>query len=116
MNKILALSLIILGMSSCVTTSPPQRGDGGTVSNARTVSIEAEARKKTEDMDKLLVLSATQKDDILVTNTVYLKVVKNLQDNNETSKLAAAKESYLNKLKSILTTLQYSKFESEMGG
>ncbi len=116
MKKILALSLLIFGMSSCVTTSTPQRGDSSSTPNARTVSVEAEARKKTEAMDKLLVLSATQKDDILVTNTVYLKIVKNLQDNNETAKLDAAKESYMNKLKTILTTIQYSKFESEMGG
>jgi nanoRNase/pAp phosphatase (c-di-AMP/oligoRNAs hydrolase) len=80
------------------------------------MSVEAEARKKTEDMTQVLSLTADQKNDVMVANMVYLKLVKNLTDNNETSKMGAAKQSYLNKLKSILTTEQYSKFESEMGG
>jgi hypothetical protein len=52
----------------------------------------------------------------MVANTLYYKILKNLKDNKETSKNGAAKESYMKKIKSILTTEQYSKFETEMGG
>lgn len=118
MKKIIALSLLACSftVTSCVTISTPQRGTSSSTPNVRTMSVEAEARKKTEDMSKSLSLSANQKDDVMVANTVYYKLVKNLTDNNETSKIDAAKQSYMNKLKSILTTEQYSKFESEMGG
>lgn len=116
MKKIIALSFLglTLGITSCVT-STPQSGTT-TTPNARTMSIEAEARQKTSRMDALLKLSADQKDDVMVTNTVYLKVLKNLRENNDTSKMDSAKDSYMSKLKSILTTDQYSKFVTEMGG
>lgn len=117
MKNILAPLLIILSVAvtSCVTTTP-QRSSTGDNSSVRVMSLEAQARKKTEDMATTLSLSANQKDDVMVANTVYLKLLKNLTDNNETSKIDAAKQSYMNKLKTILTTEQYSKFENEMGG
>lgn len=113
MKKLIALSLLAcsIGTTSCVTTSTPQRGNTDSTSNARTMSVEAEARKKTEDMNTLLSLSAAQKDEVMVANTVYFKILKNLRDNNETSKISSATESYKKKIKSILTTEQYSKFE-----
>lgn len=117
MKNIIALTLLAcsVSMTACITSTPQRGTTTGSTSSVRTMSIEAEARKKTDDMDKVLALSAGQKDEIMVANTVYLKVIKNLQDNNESGKMDAAKQSYMNKLKSILSTEQYSKFESEMG-
>ncbi|MFB0907581.1 MAG: hypothetical protein ACI9V1_001486 [Spirosomataceae bacterium] len=116
MRKTIALSFIALalGSTSCVT-STPQRGTNST-SSVRLMSVEAEARQRTESMSTSLNLSASQKDDVMVANTLYYKILKNLKDNKETSKNGAAKESYMKKIKSILTTEQYSKFETEMGG
>lgn len=118
MKKIIALSLLglTLGITSCVTSTPQSGSTTTTSPNARTMSVEAEARQKTSRMDALLKLSADQKDEVMVTNTVYLKVLKNLRENNDTSKMDSAKDSYMNKLKSILSTDQYSKFVTEMGG
>ncbi|MDP5120489.1 MAG: DUF4890 domain-containing protein [Spirosomaceae bacterium] len=118
MKNSIALIAVALSFAtlSCVT-SPPQQGSTATTNpNARTISVEAEARQKTDSMAKLLSLTATQKDDVMLANTVYFKVLKNLRDNNETSKMGSATESYMSKLKTILSSEQYSKFESEMGG
>ncbi len=117
MKKIIALALLgfTFGIPSCVT-SPPQSDTSAPSPNARTMSVEAEARQLTSKMEVLLNLSAAQKDDVMVTNTVYLKVLKNLRESNETSKMNAAKDSYMNKLKSILSANQYTKFVNEMGG
>lgn len=116
MKKILATTFIAftLAITSCVTTTP--QSSSTTTSSAREMSVEAEARKKTESMNTLLGLSVAQKDEVMVANTVYLKLLKNLRDNNETTKMGTAKDSYLTKLKSILSEEQYSKFETEMGG
>jgi|GEM_PF-2400845 hypothetical protein len=116
MRKIVALSLVALalGTTSCVT-STPQR-DTNNTSPIRLMSVEAEARQRTESMSTLLGLSASQKDEVMIANTLYYKILKNLKDNKETSKNGAAKESYMRKIKSILSTEQYNKFETEMGG
>lgn len=116
MKHLLTYTFIVvtIALSSCVT-SAPQRSST-TTSSAREMSVEAEALKKTEDMNTLLSLSVSQKDEVMITNTVYLKLLKNLKENQETAKIPAAKDSYLNKLKSILNTEQYNKFKTEMGG
>lgn len=114
MRKIIVLFSILFSANlvGCVTTTP-QRGIQTTTG---TSSVEAEARKKTEEMATKLTLTPTQKDEVMIANTVHLKVLKTLKDNKETDKIPAANESYKGKIKTILTAEQFTKFETEMGG
>lgn len=115
MKKIIVPAVLFaaLSLNSCVTSGPPSNNNSSTSNSS--MSVEAEARQKTEQMAKLLSLTASQKDQVMVTNTVHMKLLRNLRTNNESNKISSANESYKTKIKSILDATQYAMFEKEMG-
>lgn len=104
------LFYMLFVVSGCVT-APPQRG----TTIPPSISIEAEAKKKTDRQKQLLSLTAEQYDKVMLVNTTHLKLIKNLKDNNETDKLPTANESYKKQMETILTTEQYAVFQADMG-
>lgn len=101
----IALFYLLFAASACVT-SPPQRGTTVTTP----MSVEAEAKKKTDQQKTLLGLSTDQYDKVMVINTTHLKIIKNLKQNNETDKLPAADESYKKQMGTVLSPDQYTVF------
>lgn len=116
---LLVISVFVIAITqSCAPATQTTTSGTGTNSNARIgqeSSPEAQAQVKTQSMRDSLKLSAEQVDKVLVINTVNLKTLKYLKDNNEISKIEAAQKTYLGELEKVLTKEQFDAFKIQNG-
>lgn len=116
---LLVISVFVIAITqSCAPATQTATSGAGTNQNARIgqdSSPEAQAQVKTQNMKETLSLTAEQVDKVLVINTVNLKTLKYLKDNNEISKIEAAQKTYLGELEKVLTKEQFDAYKLQSG-